>query len=133
MADMDALQAQLNQVMGVVESQQRELEQLRGQLAGQAAAGVPLAAPPGQANGAADLAAMFAMVAQQQAAAAQQQQELLAALARDRPRNRPTLVDQRGLGKPERFSSKEADWRIWALRLVNYVSGVYPQARRAMH
>ena len=40
------------------------------------------------------------------------------------------LVDQKaGLGKPPVFSGREEDFYVWAKKVENYVSGVFPNAR----
>ena len=38
------------------------------------------------------------------------------------------LVDQKGLGKPPVFSGREEDFYVWAKKVENYVSNVFPKA-----
>ena len=45
---------------------------------------------------------------------------------------RRMLVDQKGLGKPPVFSGREEDFYLWAKKVENYVSGVYPNVRGAL-
>ena len=51
------------------------------------------------------------------------------AAAGQRPPERRTLVDQKGLGKPQAFSGKEVDFYVWARKLETYVASVYPDVR----
>ena len=39
------------------------------------------------------------------------------------------LVDQKGVGKPPVFFGKEEDFYVWAKKVENYVSGVFPNVR----
>ena len=39
------------------------------------------------------------------------------------------LVDPKGLGKPQVFSGREEDFYVWAKKVENYVSGVFPNVR----
>ena len=41
------------------------------------------------------------------------------------------LADRKGLGKPPLFSGREEDFYVWAKKVENYVSGVFPNARGA--
>ena len=41
------------------------------------------------------------------------------------------LVDQKDLGKPPVFSSKEEDFYVWAKKVENYVSDVFANVRGA--
>ena len=45
---------------------------------------------------------------------------------------RRMLVDQKGLGKPPVFSGREEDFYVWAKKVDNYVSGVFPNVRGAL-
>ena len=45
---------------------------------------------------------------------------------------RSLLVDQKGLGKPPVFSGREEDFYVWAKKVENYVSGVFPNVRGAL-
>ena len=45
---------------------------------------------------------------------------------------RKMLVDQKGLGKPPVFSGREEDFYVWAKKVENYVSGVFPNVRGAL-
>ena len=45
---------------------------------------------------------------------------------------RRMLVDQKGLGKPPVFSGREEDFYVWAKKVENYVSGVFPNVRGAL-
>ena len=45
---------------------------------------------------------------------------------------RRTLVDQKGLGKPPVFSGREEDFYVWAKKVGNNVSGVFPNVRGAL-
>ena len=42
------------------------------------------------------------------------------------------LVDQKGLGKPPVFSGREEDFYVWAKKVENHVSGVFPNVRGAL-
>ena len=61
--------------------------------------------------------------------------ELLGAITtvlnREAPTRR-TLVDQKGLGKPPVFSGREEGFYVWAKKVENYVSGVFPNVRGAL-
>ena len=46
--------------------------------------------------------------------------------------NRRMIVDQKGLGKPPVFSGREEDFYVWAKKVENYVSGVFPNVRGAL-
>ena len=41
------------------------------------------------------------------------------------------LADPKGLGKPPVFLGREEDFYVWAKKVENYVSGVFPNARGA--
>ena len=45
---------------------------------------------------------------------------------------RRMLVDQKSLGKPPVFSGREEDFCVWAKKVENYVSGVFPNVRGAL-
>ena len=45
---------------------------------------------------------------------------------------RRMLVDPTGLGKPPVFSGREEDFYVWAKKVGNYVSGVFPNLRGAL-
>ena len=45
---------------------------------------------------------------------------------------RRMLVDPKGLGKPPVFSGREEDFYVWAKKVENYVSGVFPNVRGAL-
>ena len=45
---------------------------------------------------------------------------------------RRMLVDPKGLGKPQVFSGREEDFYVWAKKVENYVSGVFPNVRGAL-
>ena len=45
---------------------------------------------------------------------------------------RRILVDSKGLGKPPVFSGREEDFYVWAKKVENYVSGVFPNVRGAL-
>ena len=45
---------------------------------------------------------------------------------------RRTLVDQKGLGKPPVFAGREEDFYVWAKKVENYVSGVFPNVRGSL-
>ena len=42
---------------------------------------------------------------------------------------RRRLVDPKGLGKPPVFPGREEDFYVWAKKVENYVSGVFPIVR----
>ena len=52
-----------------------------------------------------------------------------AAFGRDRDRQRPTLVDVRGIGKPKVFTSAGNDWHDWSFKYVNFASSVWPEVK----
>ena len=52
-----------------------------------------------------------------------------AAVGRDRDRQRPTLVDVRGIGKPKVFTSAGNDWHDWSFKYVNFASSVWPEVK----
>ena len=41
----------------------------------------------------------------------------------------PMLVDQKGLGKPPVISGREEDFYVWAKKVENDVSGLFPNVR----
>ena len=45
---------------------------------------------------------------------------------------RRMLVDWKGLGKPQVFSGSEEDFSVWAKKVENHVSGVFPNVRGAL-
>ena len=45
---------------------------------------------------------------------------------------RRMLVDPKGLGKPSVFSGREEDFYVWAKKVENHVSGVFPNVRGAL-
>ena len=45
---------------------------------------------------------------------------------------RRILVYPKGLGKPPVFSCREEDYYVWAKKVENYVSGVFPNVRGAL-
>ena len=53
-------------------------------------------------------------------------------LSRAQAPTRRMLVDWRGLGKPPVFSGREEDFYVWAKKVENYVSGVFPNVRGAL-
>ena len=53
-------------------------------------------------------------------------------LSRVQAPTRRMLVDQKGLGKPPVFSGREEDFHVWAKKVENYVSGVFPNLRGAL-
>ena len=62
--------------------------------------------------------------------------ELLGAITtvlnRSQAPTRTMLVDPKGLGKPPVFSGREEDSYVWAKKVENYVSGVFPNVRGAL-
>ena len=42
------------------------------------------------------------------------------------------LIDPKGLGKPLVFLGREEDFYVWAKKVENYVSGVFPNVRGAL-
>ena len=53
-------------------------------------------------------------------------------LSRSQAPTRRMLVKQKGLGKPPVFSGREEDFYVWAKKVENYVSGVFPNVRGAV-
>ena len=53
-------------------------------------------------------------------------------LNRSQAPTRRMLVDPKGLGKPPVFSGREEDSCVWAKKVENYVSGVFPNVRGAL-
>ena len=53
-------------------------------------------------------------------------------LSRAQAPTRRMLVDQKGLGKPPVFSDREEDFYVWAKKVENYVSAVFPNVRGAL-
>ena len=53
-------------------------------------------------------------------------------LNRSQAPTRRTLVDPKGLGKPPVFLGREEDSCVWAKKVENYVSGVFPNVRGAL-
>eukprot|EP00959_Pyramimonas_sp_CCMP1952_P437731 9164504-Pyramimonas_sp.AAC.1 len=47
-------------------------------------------------------------------------------------RERPTLVDTRGLGRPKVFNNKEDEFQSWAQKAESFFSGVFPEAERLL-
>ena len=52
---------------------------------------------------------------------------MVATAANARRSNTTTLVDNRGLGKPQMFRNEEDSFRMWASKTEEYILGVYPQ------
>ena len=50
-------------------------------------------------------------------------------LSRAQAPTRRMFVDQKGLGKPPVFWGREEDFYVWAKKVENYVSGVFPNVR----
>jgi hypothetical protein len=53
--------------------------------------------------------------------------QVVATAAIARRRDTTTLVDNRGLGKPQSFKNDEDSFRMWASKTEEYILGVYPQ------
>ena len=53
-------------------------------------------------------------------------------LSRVQAPTRRMLVDQKGLEKPPVFLGREEDFHVWAKKVENYVSGVFPNVRGAL-
>ena len=53
-------------------------------------------------------------------------------LSRAQAPTRRMLVDQKGLEKPPVLSGREEDFYVWAKKVENYVSGVFPNVRGAL-
>jgi hypothetical protein len=53
--------------------------------------------------------------------------QVVATAANARRRDTTTLVDNRGLGKPQMFRNEEDNFRMWASKTEEYILGVYPQ------
>ena len=53
-------------------------------------------------------------------------------LNRSQAPTRRMLVDPKGLGKPPVFSGREEESCVWAKKVENYVSGVFPNVRGAL-
>ena len=47
-------------------------------------------------------------------------------------RQRPTLIDNKGIGRPDPFNSIEAEWRMFEIKFGNYVVGAFPKAREVL-
>ena len=92
---------------------QQQMQDIRNQQA--------QAAGPGQAQ--VDVGMAFQ-------ALAQSQRELLAALKK--PDKRVTLVDNKGLAKPERFDGKEENFLCWRTRVEAFVTSVFPDMQDVM-
>ena len=59
---------------------------------------------------------------------AQTQQAVFQALQRDaKPERKMTLIDTKGLGKPEKYTGEEQGWLYWKTRVESFVTSVYPQ------
>lgn len=57
---------------------------------------------------------------------ARSQNDLVQAL-RDRPDKKVTLVDNRGLAKPDRFLGEESNWLYWKTRMEAFITSVHPK------
>ena len=53
-------------------------------------------------------------------------------LSRSQAPIRRMLVDQKRLGKPPVFAGREEDFYVWAKKVENYVSGVFPNVREGL-
>ena len=53
-------------------------------------------------------------------------------LSRSQAPMRRMLVDPKGLGKPPVFSGREEHFYVWTQKVENYVSGGFPNVRRAL-
>ena len=68
------------------------------------------------------LTAQAQYMREQKEADVERMEALKAALTR--PRARPSLVDVKGIGKPMTFDSQEKNWKMFATKMGNFVSGV---------
>ena len=57
---------------------------------------------------------------------AQSQRALLHAVS-SKPEKKMTLVDTKGLAKPEKFTGEEAGWLYWKTRMEAFITSVFPQ------
>lgn len=65
-------------------------------------------------------------------ALAQSQKELVESMKDDAAR-KVTLIDTKGLGKPEKFDGKEESFLYWRTRLEAFVTGIYPEFEVVMN
>ena len=47
-------------------------------------------------------------------------------------RQKQSLVDPRGLGKPNTYDSDQKKWATWSFKTVNYFTAVFAEARRML-
>ena len=57
---------------------------------------------------------------------AQSQRALLTAVS-TKPERKMTLVDTKGLAKPEKFTGEESGWLYWKTRMEAFITSVFPQ------
>ena len=128
MAALQALQAQVAQLAAELTATRTELAQAR-QVADQAhatAQAAGTAAAQGAQNGGGapqGLAEMQAAVVAMQACATALQQ---------RREQGPSLVDNRGLGRPTSFDNTEDKFQRWSEKIESFVCAVYPDLTRIM-
>ena len=101
---MDQLQQQLAQLLARQQVMETEMAPLQGQNQVLASAGLE------------QLPRLVASLEQQGAGSS----------------HRRTLVDTRGLGRPERFKAQEGEWTQWARKFENYVAACHPGADVAL-
>ena len=118
--NMEALQAQVQAMMLQMQGQETrtaamvtEIERLRV-VEQQAAASAAAATPIDQVQ---------QQILQQQAALLTQ---LTTAATTRETRQRPMLVDTKGLGKPSNFQGNEEKFLPWKIRMENYIVNVFP-------
>ena len=49
-----------------------------------------------------------------------------------RKRDRVSLIDSKGLGRPKAFGGKEDEYLPWSVKTKNYMIGVYPELQRCL-
>jgi hypothetical protein len=60
-----------------------------------------------------------------------QQTDVLTRLLGQQQR-RPALIDIKGLGRPKVYTGVEAEWMEWHLKVNNFVSATFPEAKSAL-
>ena len=114
--------------MSTMEDVRQQMEMMLGR---QTAAEVEIARLNSQNQAAND--EINRLTAQNAAFAAQGLEALPRLVASLESRQRaPTLVDTRGLGRPDGFKGRDGEWNQWSRKFENYVSACHAQADVAM-
>ena len=125
MATLEQMQAQIEQLMAAfsqqastVTAQARELADAKAEIVRLRAAQEARASTPASSGPSGDFSAQLATALEQ----LKEQNKVMASLAQ-----KPTMIDNKGLGKPSQFKGDDEHWQHWKIKTINYVIGSFPQ------